>query len=72
MLGRTGDFASFLGEEADTEAVARLRRAYSTGRPVGAQTWVAGREAEAGRVLAARRRGPKPRVREDKSVDLFK
>ena len=71
VLGRTGDFAGFLREDADPEAVARLRRAYSTGRPVGAQAWMTGLEAAAGRVLAPRRRGPKPRVREGQPGDLF-
>ncbi|WP_293897865.1 transposase [Phenylobacterium sp.] len=61
VLELTGDFAEFLGEAPDPEPVASLRRAYSTGRPVGAQDWIAALEAQAGRVLAPARRGPKPR-----------
>ena len=73
VLGRTGDFAAFLGEEADPAAVANLRRAYSTGRPVGASDWIAKLEAEVGRALAPRKRGPKGKAAlDDGSVDLFK
>ena len=71
VLGRTGDFAAFLGQDADPAAVANLRRAYSTGRPVGAGDWIAGLEAQAGRVLAPRKRGPKARAG-DEGGDLFR
>jgi putative transposase len=60
VLTLTGDFAEFLGQPPDVEAVATLRKSYSTGRPVGAEAWVSGLEATAKRQLAPAKRGPKP------------
>ena len=58
-LARTGDFASFLGEEFDEALTyAALRRAESVGRPVGSADWLEEMAARTGRVLAARKRGP--------------
>ena len=58
-LARTGDFASFLGEEFDEALTyAPLRRAESVGRPVGSADWLEEMAARTGRVLAARKRGP--------------
>ena len=60
---RYGDFASFLGAPADyTEAWQPLRRAETTGRPIGASDWVEDIERRTGRTLAPQKRGPKPRV----------
>lgn len=62
-LDRTGDFAAFLGHASDDEAIAALRGAYVTGRPVGDQTWVASLERTVGRALWPAKRGPKARFR---------
>jgi len=72
VLERTGDFAAYLDEEEDAARIAALRRARSTGRPVGAKDWLADLEARTGRPLAAQKRGPKPRaITEDQQVELF-
>ena len=62
-LERYGDFAAFLGTPADyTEAWAMLRRAETTGRPIGTNDWVEQIERQTGRVLAPQKRGPKSRA----------
>ncbi len=63
VLGRVGDFATFLAEDADRPAIDALRLANSTGRPVGAKDWIARLEADTHRILAPEKRGPKPRAR---------
>jgi putative transposase len=61
-LERYGDFARFLGEPADyTDPWRALRRSETTGRPVGDSEWIAKQEAQTGRTLAPRKRGPMPR-----------
>lgn len=60
---RYGDFAAFLGTPADyTEAWQALRKAETTGRPVGGRAWVEGIEKLTGRVLAPQKRGPKVEI----------
>ncbi|HWA60471.1 MAG TPA: transposase [Caulobacteraceae bacterium] len=61
VLAMTGDFASYLDEEEDRTRVDAIRRSRTTGRPVGAPSWLTDLEARTGRALAAQRRGPKPR-----------
>jgi putative transposase len=62
LLDRIGDFAAFLEAPVDEQtAFAPLRRAEKTGRPVGGEAWVRQLERAAGRPLAPRRRGAKPR-----------
>jgi len=62
-LDRYGDFAAFLGTPADHgDAWQALRRAETTGRPLGDADWMAALEAKTGRSLAPQKRGPKPRV----------
>lgn len=59
-LERYGDFAAFLGVPADyTEPWQMLRKAETTGRPIGASDWVDEIEKLTGRVLAPQKRGPK-------------
>lgn len=62
-LERYGSFAAFLGEgadeEADTAAWRELRRAETSGRPLGSAAFLAALEARTGRSLAPRKRGPK-------------
>jgi putative transposase len=63
-LERVGPFAAFLAEGFDEEAgFAPLRQAERTGRPIGAETWIAGLEHDFSRALAPRKRGPKGKVR---------
>jgi putative transposase len=62
VLELVGDFAAFLEEPVDEAAAfAPLRLSETTGRPLGAADWVVGLERDSGRVLAPRKRGPKPR-----------
>lgn len=60
-LDRYGDFAAFLGEPGTEDSWHRLRRAETTGRPLGSAAWIADIEAQSGRVLMPRKRGPKPK-----------
>lgn len=61
-LDRYGDFAAFIAEAADDpDGWRALRKAESTGRPLGGPDWIAELEARTGRALAPRKRGPKPR-----------
>ncbi|GAA0654570.1 transposase [Brevundimonas lenta] len=62
ILDRVGNFAGFLAEPEDAQAVSALRRSYSTGRPVGAADWIAQLEEMTSRSLAPRKRGRKPRA----------
>ena len=61
VLERVGRFAEFLGEAFDEDAAfTPLRRAETTGRPIGSPGWIQRLERVAARPLAPRRRGPKP------------
>jgi putative transposase len=62
-LDRYGRFADFLGsQDDDAEAWRALRRAETSGRPLGSAGWVADLEARTGRALAPQKRGPKPKI----------
>jgi putative transposase len=62
VLERVGRFAAFLGEAFDEDAAfAPLRRAETTGRPVGSERWIERLERDLARPLAPRKRGRKPR-----------
>lgn len=62
-LERTGDFATFLGEDFDEALTyAALRKAESVGRPIGSAEWLEDVVAVCGRPLAPRKRGPQPKV----------
>jgi putative transposase len=64
-LDRYGDFSGFLGEAAASEEAWRaLRRSETSGRPLGAPDWIAALEAQTGRALAPRKRGPKSKISE--------
>lgn len=55
---RLGDrLASFFDVDVEEEAARKLRRAVSTGRPLGAAAWVKALEASCGRALAEPPRG---------------
>lgn len=61
LLARIEDFAAFLAEPFDEDsAYLALRRAETIGRPLGGKDWIEQLEREHGRVLAPRKRGPKP------------
>lgn len=62
-LGRIDDFAMFLQQPQDAEAVAALRLSYVTGRPVGGPDWIEALEGRTGRLLARARPGRKPPIR---------
>jgi putative transposase len=61
LLERYGDFAVLVdaGCEADEAGWERLRKAESTGRPVGGEHWIAELERRSGRRLRPAKRGPK-------------
>ncbi len=62
-LDRVGDFAAFLGEDFDEpETYAALRKAETTGRPIGAREWLEAMGEQAGRSLLPGKRGRKPKV----------
>jgi putative transposase len=62
VLARVGPFADFLGQAFDEDAAfAPLRRAETTGRPIGSEGWIKRLERDHDRPLAPRKRGPKPR-----------
>jgi len=60
VLDRYGDFAKFLAQDDDTpDAFRHLRQAETTGRPLGADTWMDKVSAIVGRDLKPKKRGPK-------------
>ena len=56
------DFAALLAVPADPATSARIERAPTIGRPLGAPEWIAALERRLGRPLAPGKPGPKPRV----------
>jgi putative transposase len=56
------DFAALLAAPADPATTARIERAPTIGRPLGAPEWIAALERRLGRPLAPGKPGPKPRV----------
>jgi REP-associated tyrosine transposase len=65
------DFAALLAAPADPATTARIERAPTIGRPLGAPEWIAALERRVGRPLAPGKPGPKPRVdREPKRQQL--
>jgi hypothetical protein len=56
------DFAALLAAPADPATTARIERAATIERPLGAPEWVAALERRLGRTLAPGKPGPKPRV----------
>jgi putative transposase len=71
VLDRVSRFADLLLEDKN-EAYAALRRAESTGRPVGAEEFVKGLERLLGRPIARRAPGPKPAaITDDRQLKLL-
>jgi putative transposase len=60
VRSRFADFAEALACGEDEAASARLRRAETIGRPLGAAQFIAALEARSGRPLAPAKRGRKP------------
>ncbi len=56
------DLAALMESAEDEEAMQRLRRAETIGRPVGGADWIEQLERQSGRKLQAGRRGPPRRV----------
>jgi len=61
LLDRVGRGVDLIGIEPESTALARLRAAESTGRPVGADDFLKALERRLGRSLRPRKPGPKPR-----------
>lgn len=64
VLGLWPDFEALLAQEPDDKAVAALRAAEGTGRPLGTADFVSDLERRLGRPLARRAPGRKPATRE--------
>jgi putative transposase len=60
VLERFPDFAAFIGHAPDDDAIERLRRAESIGRPLGDDGFLDRLEALTQRRLKPAKRGPKP------------
>jgi putative transposase len=62
VLERVGRFATFLAQPFDEDAEYNaLRRAETTGRPIGGEDWLKRLEQDHARSLTPRKRGPKAR-----------
>jgi len=64
------DFAALLTAPADPATTARIERAPTIGRPLGAPEWIAALERQLGRRLAPGKPGPKPRMDRDTKRQL--
>jgi putative transposase len=71
VLERYGDFAAFLGGEEDQQSTRALRASEINGRPVGSAAWLAELETRSGRSLAPKKRGPKPKAKENEGNEGF-
>jgi|TARA_R110002049_G_scaffold65445_7_gene171883 putative transposase len=62
VLERYGAFQNFLGEgDCTGEVYRQLRQSETTGRPLGNDAWIEQIEAQSGRSLKPKKRGPKKR-----------
>jgi putative transposase len=64
------DFPALLTAPADPATMARIERAPTIGRPLGAPEWIAALERQLGRRLARGKPGPKPGVDGDTKRQL--
>jgi putative transposase len=62
-LRRVESWREYLGTEQDSTDLELIRRHSRTGRPLGSRDFVESLEAQTGRPLAPRKRGPKPHRR---------
>jgi putative transposase len=62
VLERYGRFADFVDRALDEEQVRLLRMSETSGRSLGSAAWLDALEAQTGRALKPKKRGPKPRV----------
>lgn len=60
-LERFPDFAALLSAAEEEEKLQAIRKAETTGRPLGSGSWLESMEALTGRTLTPRKRGPKPK-----------
>ena len=65
VVERLGNLASFFEVDVEAEALGRLRRATSAGRPLGAAAWIKALEASTGRTLGEPPRGRPARAKPD-------
>ncbi len=63
LLALAPDWAAFLAEGLEKDALEAIRKAESTGRPLGSVPFVKRLEKRLGRTLARRKPGPKPKKR---------
>ncbi|MBE0430028.1 MAG: transposase [Thermoleophilia bacterium] len=61
LVNRIDDWQAFLGEGIEQEQLEQTRLHQRTGRPCGAETFIEKMEQETGRIIKARKRGPKAR-----------
>jgi putative transposase len=70
VLARISDVAAYLAEPHDmSRSFSLIRQAETTGRPLGSSSWIEQLEHQSGRMLAARKRGPKPRHRQASEIN---
>ena len=62
MRERSPDFSNLIAAPEDEAAATALRRAETSGRPLGPAAFVAGLEKLTGRVLHPGKRGPQPGI----------
>lgn len=63
VLERFPDFAALLSAGEEEEKLQAIRKAETTGRPLGSGSWLEDMEALIGRALAPQKRGPKRLLR---------
>ena len=68
LLERAGDWRAFLRGGVEEAALEAIRGGERTGRPLGSPDFVADLEAQTGRALAPKKRGPAPRGGEERRV----
>ena len=71
VLERTTSFAELIGSDDAPSALAAIRAAETTGRPLGTAAFVADLERRLGRPIARRAPGRKPMCRPEAQPSLF-
>ena len=71
LLDLIPDWSHYLVDEPVEPLVDAFHRHIRTGRPLGSNAFLSGVEARLGRVLRARKPGPKPQRKESDSGELF-
>jgi putative transposase len=60
LLDLVGDWAGFLAEGLEADALDAIRRSERTGRPLGSARFLKRLETKLGRILVKQKPGPKP------------